>query len=1279
MKKFFSLVLIFITALVLTACGEKITLTLNEADKTIAIETGGEITVTPTVTEGFELEWTSGDLDIVKVIPGYDTLSAIIQAVGEGSVTVTVKVKDKDVRTTITIVVTDPDPISVTVAGAGNVAIGAQLTLTGSVYPAKANQALTWTTANAEIATVSAAGVVTGVAEGSVKIKATTEIETIFVEVTVNVVKPDPTGVTVSGPTSIIAGENGTYTASVAPVLASPAVVWSTSDASLATITAEGVLTALLPGTIKVRATSAAKGTVYGEIDLTIVHPDPVSITVSGAAEVIALESATYTAAVLPALAVQTVTWSTSDVTKATIDATTGVLTGVAKGTVTVIATSTAKGTIIGEFAVTIGPENSQITMSLDGGYWPITGTDAFVTADPTATATLRFGYNPASAEYYVAGTGSNHFNHLFLQDKDRKISPSVWQNRAFLNRNANGFFEVQVVKLAGSANTNPPLDDYEYTLYAHEGFTAGYNFIASLQVGQIITLNGFDINAQSVFEIGDVVVNVYTAEQATSTANLVAPGETVVTLPIPGKLGASFDGWYATAEFTGEPVLTVNTTATVYAKWSYDLSAVAVKADVAAGAAYYSAQAKEYFVSGKTLFATLEEALAAVEADGTVYLEAGTYDAVANVTKNNITIKGTVDSIVSAAINVAANVEGLTIDGVKFTGVGQVVLALAGGVKNFTFKNNVATDLAIGNGTFISFKNDGTANNENFVIENNQFLIGAATVAPRWIRGGNILGFTVVNNIFEGLAGVYVDGIRIEGTNETNSEGIGLGGIVLIEGNQFNKVGQRGIWVRRISATQIDVTNNVFDQTGGETAGGGLQLEVLVPDTILVVDIYENEFKNITHYFGIRIGTTAVPNIGTVTIKFNKFVSFTLATAYYIQGYDGATTINANSNYFDVAPTAEDMAFVSSYTPVYATLEELATAIAMSKPQTLTYESNGGSAVAPEEVPGGFKATEPEDPTRDGYTFVGWYKETTLTTLFDFAVDTVSVPTTLYAKWTPIEYNVTYNYNEGALVFATQADLFTAFLTDFHAFTQSTDTLAVFMDDAATTTVPFDGTWQSKAGDPADYVYLNKLYSGYRPTGPVAESQYFIENAAYYAKWMPFLDMIQGFVKTVNAGQNFWSPEVSDAPTFVGLIRLPQFIKGVKPIASISDAVMAQVPAYTKAHATYNISKVTTLPVPVKAGFVFAGWYDNAELTGTPMYEIPAGEMGDLTLYAAYVADVASTGTIIVSPEASKLYFGNKVVINGQVFEVGVNYFDNLVDAAAAVVTGDTVVVLPG
>ena len=80
MKRFFSLVLIFIMALVLTAC-KKVTLTINEADKSIAIETGDEITVTPTVTEGYELEWTTSDQDIATVTPAKDSLSAVIEAI----------------------------------------------------------------------------------------------------------------------------------------------------------------------------------------------------------------------------------------------------------------------------------------------------------------------------------------------------------------------------------------------------------------------------------------------------------------------------------------------------------------------------------------------------------------------------------------------------------------------------------------------------------------------------------------------------------------------------------------------------------------------------------------------------------------------------------------------------------------------------------------------------------------------------------------------------------------------------------------------------------------------------------------------------------------------------------------------------------------------------------------------------------------------------------------------------------------------------------------------
>ena len=67
----------------------------------------------------------------------------------------------------------------------------------------------------------------------------------------------------------------------------------------------------------------------------------------------------------------------------------------------------------------------------------------------------------------------------------------------------------------------------------------------------------------------------------------------------------------------------------------------------------------------------------------------------------------------------------------------------------------------------------------------------------------------------------------------------------------------------------------------------------------------------------------------------------------------------------------------------------------------TVTFNSNGGSAVTAQTVEAGEKATEPSDPTKDGYTFSGWYTSDTLTTAWDFSTDTVNSNITLYAKWT--------------------------------------------------------------------------------------------------------------------------------------------------------------------------------------------------------------------------------------------------------------------------------------
>ena len=59
------------------------------------------------------------------------------------------------------------------------------------------------------------------------------------------------------------------------------------------------------------------------------------------------------------------------------------------------------------------------------------------------------------------------------------------------------------------------------------------------------------------------------------------------------------------------------------------------------------------------------------------------------------------------------------------------------------------------------------------------------------------------------------------------------------------------------------------------------------------------------------------------------------------------------------------------------------------------------------------------------------------------------------------------------------------------------------------------------------------------------------------------------------------------------------------------------QIATGTSATLPYKVDATYTLPTPVKDGYVFVGWYDNPEGTGTPIVSIPAGWQG--TLYAIW------------------------------------------------------------
>ena len=65
----------------------------------------------------------------------------------------------------------------------------------------------------------------------------------------------------------------------------------------------------------------------------------------------------------------------------------------------------------------------------------------------------------------------------------------------------------------------------------------------------------------------------------------------------------------------------------------------------------------------------------------------------------------------------------------------------------------------------------------------------------------------------------------------------------------------------------------------------------------------------------------------------------------------------------------------------------------------TITFNSNGGSSVSSIKAIGGRKVTKPANPTKVGYVFKGWFKNSELTQEMNFDTG-VTADTTLYAKW---------------------------------------------------------------------------------------------------------------------------------------------------------------------------------------------------------------------------------------------------------------------------------------
>jgi uncharacterized repeat protein (TIGR02543 family) len=79
----------------------------------------------------------------------------------------------------------------------------------------------------------------------------------------------------------------------------------------------------------------------------------------------------------------------------------------------------------------------------------------------------------------------------------------------------------------------------------------------------------------------------------------------------------------------------------------------------------------------------------------------------------------------------------------------------------------------------------------------------------------------------------------------------------------------------------------------------------------------------------------------------------------------------------------------------------------------TVTFVSNGGSAIPSQSVANGDLADEPANPSRKYWEFAGWYSDAALTVPFNFDTP-ITEDTIIYAKWNEILFTVTVAAENG-------------------------------------------------------------------------------------------------------------------------------------------------------------------------------------------------------------------------------------------------------------------------
>ncbi len=232
--------------------------------------------------------------------------------------------------------------------------------------PTDVTSSATWTSSNTTVATVSSTGLMTGLSAGSSTITATYSSDSGSLTVTIGSPLISSIALTPAG-VSVPAGQTQQYTATAAYANNTTANIsstsqWSVAPASVATISATGLLTAVAPGTYTVTASAGAQpNTESATIAGTVVAPvlssiaiTPATPSIAGGAQQQFKATGTYSNQTTGDLS-SSVAWTSSNTTLLNVNSA-GLATAAPSSTTSTVQLTATSGAVNASIPVTITP-----------------------------------------------------------------------------------------------------------------------------------------------------------------------------------------------------------------------------------------------------------------------------------------------------------------------------------------------------------------------------------------------------------------------------------------------------------------------------------------------------------------------------------------------------------------------------------------------------------------------------------------------------------------------------------------------------------------------------------------------------------------------------------------------------------------------------------------------------------------------------------------------------------------------------------------------------------